>query len=404
MTDERVPARTLRWRWTWAACLGTLVACGEQPAPTESSAPVTARPGVSFSWYRIDPPSRCVPGDYFEGMAFGINAGGLTVGSFRDTSCNPDRSVEMPFLWRPTTWSTEILPVPPGFRGGVALAINEAGAIAGYGIDGIGAHQALYWPTSRSVIRLGPLLPAGSSEARGIDGTGTVVGLTNGSGWPVGFHRPTLPDYTFAAGGRAFSWNAATGVRLLKGLGGTWEHANRVSPDGMIVGAAADPRGVVHPVAWIDSFPTDLKFPQGISARFGETLGAGGATASAVGAAFDSGQAQPVGFITKLRSIHPVALAWPGSPLTVAHDVNTQGQTVGWFLDPAWGLQPSPFWYQSGVGFQAMLPSQTVGQAVDINECGAVAGWTLNGLQQSVAIVWDNGCLPRAVLRAPTGP
>jgi probable HAF family extracellular repeat protein len=76
-------------------------------------------------------------------------------------------------------WSD--LGVPSGYGSSVASAVSDAGYIAGTLYDGLGGSMGFLWmPSNPVMIPLGALTPGGNSQARGVNSSGLVVGVSDG--------------------------------------------------------------------------------------------------------------------------------------------------------------------------------------------------------------------------------
>ena len=104
----------------------------------------------------------------------GMNNHGHVVGFYKE-GCD---DFDQPFVWTPQN-GVVTLPVLPGFGGGRALAISDAGDIAGYLLpEPYGANIACVWRDGQAVS-LGTLPGDNSSVATGISNDGTIVGSSH---------------------------------------------------------------------------------------------------------------------------------------------------------------------------------------------------------------------------------
>jgi probable HAF family extracellular repeat protein len=90
-----------------------------------------------------------------------------------------------------TSWTLELLPLPPGFTSGRAEDINASGIAAGFNgelFDDV--HQALVWEAG-GVTVLPPLAPGAPGQARAINAAGTLV-VGGSDGQAVFWTRPAV--------------------------------------------------------------------------------------------------------------------------------------------------------------------------------------------------------------------
>ena len=145
-------------------------------------------------------------------MAFALNRSGEVVGA---SSVNDPRN-EVPFLWTAAT-GMQPLPVPAGL-GGEALALNDAGQIAGYLVDPRSSIFA-FRSDGQTIERLAELDRPGS-KAYGISDNGIAVGYgLAGEGYPH-FHATlwrgnTVQDLGALPGGHSVAYDVnASGVAV----------------------------------------------------------------------------------------------------------------------------------------------------------------------------------------------
>ncbi len=145
-------------------------------------------------------------------QAFDINESGTVVGG----SWNAGDTAELPFAWSPDS-GMRLLQLP-GSVGGQALAVNDAGAIAGYFVDGVET-QPFVW--TRDSARVLPSLGGRGAKAYGISPGGRVAGYALTPGVQPYFH--------------AVMW-AADGIHDLGALPGGHSVAYDLNDAGVIVG------------------------------------------------------------------------------------------------------------------------------------------------------------------------
>lgn len=146
-------------------------------------------------------------------QAFAINDLGWAAGQAAD-----------PMIWAPDG-TPESIPMPAGYRGGAAIAINRRGDVAGFTGDGSGSSRAFVRYRNRPVQLL--QLPAGmaTSYAHSIDGRGAVYGWA-----AAGTPGSPLTDFIWVDG-------VPQSVPQLPGLQAFVSDANEC---GVMVGSAWD--------------------------------------------------------------------------------------------------------------------------------------------------------------------
>ena len=145
-------------------------------------------------------------------QAFDINESGTVVGGSWDTGDH----TEFPFAWSPDS-GMRLLQLP-GSVGGQALAVNDAGAITGYFVDGVET-QPFVW--TRDSARVLPSLGGKGAKAYGISPGGRVAGYALTPGVQPYFH--------------AVMWDAA-GIHDLGTLAGGHSVAYDLNDAGVVVG------------------------------------------------------------------------------------------------------------------------------------------------------------------------
>jgi probable HAF family extracellular repeat protein len=258
------------------------------------------------------------------------------------------------WLWRPNEGVQDL-----GTLGGTvtdALAISNAGQVAGWSYTGDGAQHAFLWTPGQGMQDLGTL-GGRSSIARGINERGEVVGDL----------------FTPGVGRRAFLWTPAGGMQNLGALGGdfTGSVAYDINNAGHIVGASID----------------ELAAP-GLRAR--PTLWAAGqgiqnlsSLAGPNGVAYAINDADQVVGESRTPSGADHAFLWaPGKGMqdlgaldflnSVAFSINGLGQVVG-VSDAALGGRHAFLWTAAG-GMEDLVPATGIFMAFGINDQQQVVG------------------------------
>ncbi len=189
------------------------------------------------------------PGPFGEALA--INNAGQVAGR----TAQGGRSV--PYLWSPTT-GLRVLPVPSGDPSGAATALNEAGVAAGYW-SGPFVDRGMRWGNDGSFLELLPQ----NNQVMGINDAGQMVGGPSGGVgylWQADGSAVRLPslDSTRPLAPRdinnlgvvvgtgfvdntnrlAFMWQSATGTRNLGHLGAGTSAAQAINDAGQVVGSS----------------------------------------------------------------------------------------------------------------------------------------------------------------------
>jgi uncharacterized membrane protein len=144
----------------------------------------------------------------------------------------------------------------PGASFSVAFAINDAGAVAGWGMNANNQQRALRWAHGRVEELSVP--PGGGSTALDINAAGTIVGRHN-----IG---PGLPE-------RGFVWHNGRATSLPGLPGGSGQQARRISDTGIVAGSAFDAAGREHVALWKHNRIIDVGIPPGYDGAFALDVG-----------------------------------------------------------------------------------------------------------------------------------
>jgi len=281
-----------------------------------------------------------------DSKAYGINDTGQVVGMAENSVA----------LQRPALWQDGLLfdiDVVSGDDIGEAVAINDAGQIAGNSVDGV---PKAFVDDDGTKTDFSPLFTVlGPSYAEDINEAGDVVGYQwlaaegaflysggvitelddeiggeanraygiNNSGQIVGYWRNTFGDrFAFA-----YSDGAKTD---LGGFGGGDHEAWDINDDGDIVGYAAVSGGALHAAMWHSTMgKVDLGVLTGGVAAEARAINNAG---QVVGWSEISGGTHHAflyesGTMTDLNDLLPAASGWE---LSQAENINEAGQIVGW--------------------------------------------------------------------------
>lgn len=241
----------------------------------------------------------------------------------------------------------------------VALALDDAGQVAGYSDTASGERHAFVWTPAAGMVDLGTL-----------GGTMSVPQAENASGQVVGW------SYTAGdAEPHAFSWTAAGGMVDLGTLGGSQSDASAINDSGQIVGGS-------H-LAGDAEFHAFSLSPGGGLVDLG-TLGGGYSHAYAVNS---SGEAVGESYLAGNGKDHAFAWTAAGGMVdlgtlgsdeeTSAFDVNDAGQVVGKSSLTARGNARAFLWTPT----RGMTDLGTLGGdysvATLVSGAGQVAGYSL---------------------------
>lgn len=239
-------------------------------------------------WYGEQRVTLPVPDGWSSGRARAVSDAGLVAGSYgdRDDALPPEPVGPRPCAWD-TAVATDVIALAPlddAHAIGAALAVNDAGVLAGWAGSADGA-RAVRWASTTAPPVAIAIAGATQAEARAISPGGDVVG------------RATLPgDGGGDATSRAFLDPAdGAGAVLLPTLPGGAVHAEAFDVDaaGHVVGTAAAPDGTAHAVLWRDGEIVDLnaaatRLPEGV-AYLSAALGIDGERRIAAEAVMESG-------------------------------------------------------------------------------------------------------------------
>lgn len=213
------------------------------------------------------------PYNFATSAAFDINNGGQVAGylPFFGPVLEPLHA---------TRWSAENLPLDLGTLNGpsLALAVNEAGQVAGNTRDAAGNGLAFRWTEAGGMVGLGTLGGA-DSDSVAINGAGhvaghsaTPAGLTQSFLWTpergmtgLGPQRTDADSFTIAMNDsdmvvgivrivdgpyRAFVWTRQAGMTDLGTFGGRSAYAHDVNQSGQVVGTAEAADGASRAFVW----------------------------------------------------------------------------------------------------------------------------------------------------------
>jgi probable HAF family extracellular repeat protein len=144
------------------------------------------------------------------------------------------------FVWRPF----QPHPRNIGTLGGAtseALGINNRGHITGTAALPSGASNAFVWTRNGGMRDIGTAQEGSSTYGFAINDQDEVVGFTNNIEQP-------------------FYWSDATGIRLLRSLGGQSTEVYDINNSGAIVGSSLTPANLFHAALWssYSATPQDL--------------------------------------------------------------------------------------------------------------------------------------------------
>lgn len=274
-----------------------------------------------------------------------LNNEGQVVGWSETTT-----SASHAFVWQDGLM-TDLTPLPGIYS--LAVAINDAGQIAGTSVGGaIPVSHAVIWQNG-AMVDLGSLTPNGSSTATDINASGQVTGWSD----------------TASGGRHAFIWQDGQ-MTDVGAPGGDTHFSNGVAinDSGAVVGnsSSADPPYTPHGFLWANGM-NDIG-----------TLGGAGTTIEAV-----NGLGQVVGWSDPASGSSRPFL-WQNGQMTdlgtlggdnfgVANDINQAGQIVGYTSTPAFHSYHTFIW-QNGQMSDLGTLGGNLSSAVAINNKGWIAG------------------------------
>jgi len=299
--------------------------------------------------------------------AHDVNARGQVVG----TSATSDGRVRAA-LWEP---DGTIVDLGPRGQDSVAVGINRRGTVAGQVIDAAGRSQAVIWKNGVPV----PLGDFGRGS--------TTVAFTSG---------PTINDSDEVAGVwfrpdgmRAFRWDEDRGIVELATPEGWQSWPIAINRRGEIAGQMTGPvEGEIKAVVWDDEGAV-IELPG---------FGVPGVMAQAMNDRGDVVGVAPTadGFLHAFlyRDGQMILLGTPGGPEGDARAVNRRGQVVG--TSSIDGFDRATLWDDGQVIDLGVPDGQSTSVAQDINSRGQVVGYSSDavGLPRS-AVLWVRGTRDR---------
>ena len=163
------------------------------------------------------------------------------------------------FIWRPLHRFRQYLGTLPGGATSEGLGINNLGHITGTATLSTGARDAILWSKSGGMRDIGTVQEGVNTIGFGINDKDEVVGFTGGT------ERP-------------FYWRDATGIRLLRTLGGPSAEAYAINNSGAIVGSCQTPANMFHATLWSShkAIPQDLGTLPGGTTSVAKAINASG--------------------------------------------------------------------------------------------------------------------------------
>jgi probable HAF family extracellular repeat protein len=216
------------------------------------------------------------------------------------------------------------------------------------------------------------IYPGGSASA--INNHGRIAGRAQfipDQGFPL--PGPGIPL------GRAFVWDAASGVRLLGTLGGSVSQATGIDDAGRVVGSAEDLAGIPRAFLWDETHGMQDLGTLGGLYSFANAINNAG---QVVGYSADENEQQHAFLWDPIAGMQNLgAGAFSGSR---AFGVNSAGQVVGSLLDPG----TRAFVWDSQVGIKLLDASLGHGTtAYAINDAGFVVGYSAG--DRARASLWN---------------
>lgn len=199
--------------------------------------------------------------------AFAINNLGQVVGNNGSTSA---------YIWDSTNGKTLLGTL---YGNTYVRAVNDTGQVAGYSNNNT-SYRAVLWTPSTGMVDLGT--PSGASYGYGINNSGTVVGMASAKAYvkttsgSVQILTNTLGGTTSQARGindagqvvgyatnsagneHAFLWTSVSGMQDLGTLGGTKSYAYGINNSGQILGASYTADNSLHVFVYSGGVMTDL--------------------------------------------------------------------------------------------------------------------------------------------------
>ena len=285
---------------------------------------------------------------------FGISEAGAIAGRYQQCVTSDTEA----FTWT-AAGGFQTLPRPAASQGAQALAINDAGQVAG-GVEMGNLCEAALWQGGE-VILLGTMPGGNFSLARAINARGQIVGW-----WGNSVKGPI----------HGFHWQDGLMTDLGPRLGTQRSQAFDVNEAGHVVGWMGQaPQIDAHAFIWDNGVVTDLGAIPGGFTSLAAAINEGG---EVVGYGFLPHD-DPPGFVRH-------AFLWsggkmidlgtlPGSPECFAKDINDVGQIVGFCW--SFGQNAKPFLWQDGVmtNLNDLIPPEldiTVSIAQAINNAGQI--------------------------------
>jgi probable HAF family extracellular repeat protein len=280
-----------------------------------------------------------------------------------------------------TVRSTSYTATPLGPAIGIAVAINEAGRVAGTrGIrhgEMVHDHAFVWYKGTTADLAE---RPGGGSLASDINNRGQVVGTSPTSGDPEsGFPHAVL-------------WDRSDIVDLgaLPGAVYSESRAYAINERGQVAGvsSSAIDFGNDHAVVWERGVIRDLGAPPGgASSAFGIN-DRGDAVGSSQG--YD---AYPRATLWTKGTVTDVGLI-PGADYSLAIDINNRGQVVGESGRANYSEWTHAFTWERGVMTDlGTLPGGLHSSATGINAAGQVVGSSDDDKGETHAVIWQDGVI-----------
>jgi probable HAF family extracellular repeat protein len=208
---------------------------GGQVAGTASVPDLQANQGA-FLWTASDGPISLGSLGFRGSFAVAVNEAGHVAGSSIILNTYA-------FLWTATSGMTNLGTLGEAYS--VATALNSADQVVGYSLASSFTDHAFIWTRATGIIDLGTL-GGGRSVARAVNDAGQVVGSS--------LTTDRVHEH-------AFSWTADGGMIDLGTLGGASSFAEAINGAGHIVGSSATVDGDEHAALWDTRSPIDTTAP-----------------------------------------------------------------------------------------------------------------------------------------------